>query len=56
MGACLGIDRLLQRFGEIRRPANANHDHRGTLLAALFGQTRGALNHVVSPMRAAGKR
>jgi hypothetical protein len=54
MGAGLSIDRLFQRFGEIRRPADANHDHRRTLLAAL--SRRAARNHVVSPMRAAGER
>jgi hypothetical protein len=55
MRACLSIDRLFQRFGEIRRPANADHDHREPCWRHFLPDC-GALNHVVSPMRAAGKR
>lgn len=52
----LSVDRLFQRFGEIGRPAHADHDDRRTLLPALVCQASGARHHLVSPMRAAGER
>ena len=52
----LRVDRLFQRFGEIGRPADADHDHRRTLLPAFVCQASGARHHLVSPMWAAGER
>ncbi len=51
-----GVDGLLERLGEVRRPAHAYHHYQCAACTKLLRQPSGAPNNLIRRMRTASKR